>query len=113
MHGIDVTNKLERLEVFEERSGVRLDSLSAFLKDWGDNDNIFLTVSGELQSQVGTELQEDTYLVVAVYDSSGRIIGTSGLSYLSENFFGLETFDLLVNLPINEVAKIRIYPKKM
>ena len=112
MHGIDVTNKLERLEVFEERSGVRLDSLSAFLKDWGDNDNIFLTVSGELQSQVGTELQEDTYLVVAVYDSSGRIIGTDSLGFNSKDFFGLEIFSLCIGLAINDVSKIRIYPKK-
>ena len=111
MWKVDVTNKLERLEVFEERMGVRLDSLSAFLEE--QEHDTWLKVCGELQSQVGTELRENIEMVVAAYDSSGRIIGTSGAYYLSEDFFGLETFQLLINLSINEVSKIRIYPKKM
>jgi len=113
---IDMTNKIERLEVFEERSGVILNSLSAFFIDfqgWAGIDTNYLKVRGELQSQANMTLQRDIELVVAVYDSSGRIIGTSSRTYLANEFFGLETFDIEVSLPLIQVSKIRIYPKTL
>ncbi len=110
MANIDITSRIERLEVFEERLGVTLQSLSAFVQD-GGADSI-LEVCGELQPLNGTELQGDVELVVAAYDSSGRIIGTSSCSYFADEFFGLETFDLTVLLPMNQVTKVRVYPKK-
>jgi len=113
MVNIDVTSKIERLEVFEERLGVRLESLSAFFTDYGlDNFNNDVNVRGELQVREGTELQQDVELVMAVYDSSGRVIATSSKSYYAGEFFGLETFELTVEIPMNQVAKIRVYPKK-
>lgn len=115
MVNIDVTSKIERLEVFEERLGVRIESLSAFLTDYRDdnlNFNNDVRVRGELQAREGTELQQDVDLVMAVYDSSGRVIATSSNSYYAGEFFGLETFELTVEIPMNQVAKIRVYPKK-
>lgn len=44
----DVTSKIERLEVFEERLGVTLESLSAFLQGDG-GEGFLLIVRGELQ----------------------------------------------------------------
>lgn len=111
MADIDVTSKIERLEVFEERLGVTLESLSAFVTDQGA-DNIYLAIRGELQTRDGTELHEDIALVVAVYDASGRIIGTSSQWYFVDGFFGLETFEFIVHLPLSQVSKVRVYPKK-
>ena len=111
MADVDVTSKIERLEVFEERLGVTLESLSAFVTDHGADD-IYLAIRGELQTRDGTELQGDVELVIAVYDSSGRIIGTDSCLYLAKNFFGLDTVDRLFRLPLNQVTKIRVYPKK-
>jgi hypothetical protein len=110
MTKIDVTGKIERLEVFEERLGVRLDSLSAFVAKYNELSTI--TVCGELQARDGTELQQDVELVVAVYDLSGRIIGTASYCYFAKNFFGLETFEILAEIPVSELSKVRVYPKK-
>jgi hypothetical protein len=107
---IDLTNKIERLEVLEERLGVTLNSLSAFVRTNGEEH--WCIVRGELQSKDSTNIQEDIQLMVAVYDSSGRIIGTDILMYLANNFFGLETFESNIFLPLSQVSKVRIYPKK-
>ena len=107
----DVTSKIERLEVFEERLGVTLESLSAFLQGDG-GEGFLLIVRGELQPRNGAELREDVELMIATYDSSGRIIGTNSRTYYAQTFFGLETFDLGVYLPLSQVSKIRVYPKK-
>jgi len=112
MADIDVTSKIERLEVFEERLGVTLESLSAFVHDNGPGYSVFLIVRGELQTRNGTELQGNIHVVVAAYDASGRIIGTESLGCYVEDFFGLETFHLTVEIPLNQVSKVRIYPKK-
>lgn len=111
MTNIDVTNRIERLEVFEERVGVTLDSLSAFVEDYGAG-GICLRVCGEIQARNGTELLGDVDLVVAAYDSSGRIIGTEFKIYCVDKFFGLETFNLAVQIPLSQVSKVRVYPKK-
>ena len=112
MANIDVTSRIERLEVFEERLGVTLESLSAFVEDYGTDGSV-LRVRGELQTRNGTELQEDIALVVAAYDTSGRIIGTSSSHYYRvAEFFGLETFECVVMLPLSQVSKVRVYPKK-
>ena len=69
MAQIDVTSKIERLEVFEERLGVTLDNLSAFVQgsDDGSGDG-FLHVYGELQTRNGTELQKNVELIAAAYE---------------------------------------------
>ena len=112
MADIDVTSRIERLEVFEERLGVTLENLSAFVQDSGADSSTPLVVCGELQPLNGTKLQGNVELVVAAYDSSGRVIGTSSCIYFADEFFGLETFDLIVVLPMNQVSKVRVYPKK-
>jgi hypothetical protein len=109
MADIDVTSRIERLEVFEERLGVTLESLSAFVED---DAPYYLKVYGELHTRNGTELQGSVDLVVAAYDTSGRIIGTSSHWYSADDFFGLETFEFTVALPLSQVSKVRIYPKK-
>ena len=111
MAQIDLSNKFERLEVFEERAGVTIQGLSAFIQDQGEGD-VVLRVCGEIQTRDGTQLRQDVELIIAVYDSCGRIIGTSSCNYYAETFFALETINDVIFLPIKEVSKIRVYPKK-
>jgi hypothetical protein len=110
MSKIDITEKIERLEAFEERSEVILESLSVFLNDDG-TDSIPLKICGELLARNGTELQQDIELVVSAYDESGRVIKTCSKFYNVDSFFGLEIFEVDMILPIPNVSKIRIYPK--
>ena len=106
----DLTEKIERLELFEERLDVRLEGLSAFL----DVDSNFLHVLGELHPRDGTELNTCVELVVTAYEQDGRVAGTSSTSFDPENFFGFEAFNELVCLPLPnmDIIRIRVYPKK-
>ncbi len=113
MAKVDFTNKIERLEVFEERLEVNLESLFAAL-DADDEDNYSMEILGELQARDGTNLKENIKIVASVYDKSGRIIATDDSTFYSEeDFYGLEAFQIrFFNLATPEISKIRLYPKK-
>jgi hypothetical protein len=106
----DVTNLLERLELFEERLNLRLEALQA--RYFLSTDNVpWLKVCGEAHPRDGVELKKHLTIVVDVYDSAGRVINT-GSAWLSEpeKFFGFETFNIVLNI-LDQPRKIRIYPK--
>ena len=106
----DVTDKVERMEAFEERMGVRLDCLSA-RSEYFDDETTYVRAMGELLSRRGDQLPQDIALVAAVY-SNGRVVGTSENYYNSDEFPGLETFELIVSIPAGlPISKVRIYPK--
>lgn len=65
----DISHLMERVELFEDRLGVRLEGLFARMDDDGD-----IRVNGELHSRDGVELDQDIVVVVLVYDGSGRLI---------------------------------------
>ena len=109
MADVDVTDRVERLAALEERLGVRLEGLSAFVS--GGEDHVWLTVRGELQPQEGTELGVDLEVTVVAYDAAGRVVGTDSHPCSADGFFGLEVFELLVQLPVSRLSRIRIYPK--
>jgi hypothetical protein len=104
---IDLTTNLERLEVFEDRLGVRLEALSCFLDEYG------LTVNGEAHAVNGTALGQDTSLVVAAYDDAGRIVASTTHDISADDFFGLDTFEIILRVPVNLVTRVRVYPKKI
>ncbi len=117
MAKLDLTSKIERLEAFEERLMVSFKSLSAFIDaededEDGDDDYITVDVRGEIHAATGTKIKKDVTVVIAVYDKSDRVIGTSESTYYSDDFFGFDTFTESVHVPVRNVAKIRIYPKK-
>lgn len=118
MAKLDLTSKIERLEAFEERLMVSFKSLSAFIDaeddddDDDDDDYIMVDVRGEIHAATGTKIKKDVTVVIAVYDKSDRVIGTSEFTYYSDDFFGFDTFTESVHVPVRNVAKIRIYPKK-
>lgn len=109
----DLTKKIERLDAFEERLGVTFKSLSAFMDiDYEDDDYIAVDVRGEIHAASGTKIKNDVTVVIAAYDESDRVIGTSESCYYADDFFGFDTFSESVNVSVKNVAKIRIYPKK-
>lgn len=109
----DITNMLERLEAFEDRVGVTLEALFATMSERDEYDNTYeIRVKGELHPQEGTELARDVDVVVATYDTTGRVIDSSEAWFDADSFFGFEIFS--ERLTIDEgipVAKVRIYPK--
>lgn len=114
MAKLDLTSKIERLEAFEERLMVSFKSLSAFMDadEDEDDDYIMVDVRGEIHAATGTKIKNDITWVIAIYDTSDRVIGTSESTYYSEDFFGFDTFSESVHISVKNIAKIRIYPKK-
>ena len=103
----DVTHLIERLEAFEERMGVRLEALFAHIDEYGG-----LTVNGELHSREGATIEQDIKLHADVYDSSGRLVAIGIERIEADKFFGFEAVSVVATLPIRELSKIRVYPKK-
>jgi hypothetical protein len=91
----DVTNLIERLVLFEERLGVRLENLSAKITERLSSLPPYsrLDVMGELHVHNGMTLNQDTRLVFTIYDDSGRVIGTDHLGCFKKKFYGFEVFD--------------------
>lgn len=106
----DVTHLLERLEIFEERLGVRLEAVFAQV-GVGQDDNRRVWVSGELHARNGTQLKQDIWIEVVLYDSKGRVANVDRCLFLAEKFFGFETFMISVVLSVEPMSKIRLFPK--
>jgi len=109
MAQIDFSERLERLEAFEERLQIRLEGLYVVLDD-EDND---ITIRGELHPIEGTALRMNIGLVAVAYDSVGRVIKTDDHMFLMRKFFGFEVFSLYLSCPHVKVSKIRLYPKEL
>lgn len=113
----EITNLIERLDVFEDRLSVKITAISAWIETDYHRPYV-VKVNGELHSQNGTTLKQPTWVVVDVYDTSGRILGTNnqGTSFLEfiepESFFGFHTFSIDAQIPIAAVGKVRVYPKR-
>jgi hypothetical protein len=115
----DVTHLLERLEVFEEEAGVRLEALYAFLDGstgWGGEGSTFIPqvcVNGELHLRSGEKLIEPVSVHAATYDLSGRLVHATSQTFLPKTFYGYETFSLATGgIPPSQIARIRVYPKR-
>lgn len=101
----DITHFIERLGAFEDRLGVRLKVLVAYVSDG------YLTIHGEVHPYKQATIKPGIEVHVAAYDSSGRLIATSGTSLSEEASSGFQAFELGVDLSIEELFKIRVFPK--
>ena len=106
----DVSALLERLEAFEDRLSLRLESLSAYLDIYDDWSNLW--VRGELHPKSGVHLVQPVELVVAAYDSASRVVGTTTRHFDTGSFFGFEVFEVLVIIPVTKLSRIRVYPER-
>lgn len=117
---IDVSSKIERLELFEDRLKIRLSGLSAFFVRRDDEMGNYLGICGEVTADdgakdaamqnIGTVKSERQVIIcIAVYDDSGRVVAHD-LTWDSRGSMGFDTFDASIYVPVESVGKIRIYP---
>jgi hypothetical protein len=100
-------NSIERLELFEEKLGVRLDNLSVKI-----DDKYKIKVLGEIFS-TDESLNQNIFLNVNLYNHDGDLINTRKLFFNKEKFMGYDTFEFLFleeNIAV-ETSKMRIYVK--
>lgn len=104
----ELTSKIERLEAFEDRCEVRIECLSA----WFDPDYEQVKVMFELHPKSGVNLKESISVEIVLYNTKGQIIEKDSVWFNSDKFWGFEVSDCSIhNAQIDEILKIRVYPK--
>lgn len=111
MQTYDLGEKIQRLEAFEERLGVRLEAISAFLYPESDYEEEHVVVRGELHAAEGTELRCCINVFATAYDTQGRVIQSEDVWFNDEKFFGFEVFEIRLDVAGPDVGKIRLFPK--
>ena len=101
--------KIERLEAFEERAGIRFENISIKIES-----PEIVWVYFEAHSNKGHTIDETIEIEHTIYDSDNHIIDTGYDLLLSSSFFGFEIISFYINDDdvVNRIHKIRIYPKK-
>jgi hypothetical protein len=110
----DLTQLIERLEAFEERCGVRLEALFASIdpsEEISVGGNLQITVNGELHPRAGPQLHKNITLVFDTYDKNARLVATDVKVFITDGFYGFETFSNNIYSPISQISKIRVYPR--
>lgn len=105
---VDISNLVEHRPLFEERLGVRIQSVSAFLDESSSWPHV--TVRGELKVRTGTQLATNTKLMVGAYDLSGRVVGTEWAEFYKDGFFSMEVFEVSISISTTKIARILLYP---
>ena len=106
-----ILNKIERLEIFEEKMKVRFENISVKIQFEGE----FLDLFFEVHPLIGTEILESTIIECVLYNKGGSIIDTYNRTIYPEDFFGFELmkFSFSDNYDfVSSIGKIRLYPKK-
>lgn len=98
--------EIEQLEAFEDRLGVNIKNVSAFIKGNG-----YIYINGELHLHKEMRLKQDIQLIISAYDSSGHILKSTSTFIDSNSFFGFEVFSDNIIHYSGSVSRLRIYPK--
>lgn len=101
--------KIERLEAFEERASIKFENISITV-----NSSDIIWIYFEVHPVKGNSIDENIYIECTIYDSDNHIITSKSNILIASIFFGFEvvSFGILENNIVNNINKIRIYPKK-
>lgn len=102
-------NSVERLELLEEKLGIRIDNISV-----KTSESFEIAVLGEIFSLSGDSLKHNININANLYNSDGDLIDTAYTYIYSEDFMGYDTFK--INFYDDDIAlqtdKIRLFVKK-
>ncbi len=106
----DLKSKIEHFEAIEEQFGIILQNFSIKVEDENS-----LKLFCEVLALNGEIPENDFTINIAIYDSNNEIVYTDSESKYAEEFKGFEvlTFDYIkLDITIDEISKIRIYPTR-
>lgn len=98
---------IERLAATEQTAGVELAGLYAVVSDSGDGGQLIVQVSGEI-SATRDQPPDDLAVVAAVYDASGRVLGTIEQHWFGP-FPGWDAFTAIDYVVHGTPAKVRVF----
>lgn len=104
----EITNKVERLELMEEKFGISIDGLYVTCEkiEYGNYQyviNATFDVSG-----TGVEIQESLSIRLNAYNETGQLLGI-GKAFINEDFMGFDSKDITLHVD-QEPARLRLYP---
>lgn len=109
-------DNIERVELMENKCGVRLDALYAEYSIYDDDPDQYITVYGEIHAIEGASVSDDFKIVFTVHNSDGKVIAKNDYETFNANdFIGLLPFEASILFELNEGSKpvkIKIYPTK-
>ena len=105
----DLKQKIERLEVFEEKFQIRIENVSIRIDDSQE-----VKIFCEVFPINGSQIEQDISIEFILYDKEGLILDKVNEYIDSEEFYGFEVIEanFYEEGLANEIGKIRIYPKK-
>ncbi|RCW60160.1 MULTISPECIES: HIRAN domain-containing protein [Halanaerobium] len=109
---MDITNRINRLEKYEKKYDIELNSLFAKLIKDKMKDSYILILNGEIHSLEKDTLDGRIKINFKVYDQENNLMGKFKRIYAMENFFKIKVFHVLMTLK-SKPSIIRIYPEKI
>lgn len=99
-------SKVERIEEFENKKGIRLESISFSVQD--DS----LTVFFDLFAIEQGKLKEKVLIKCVCYDKDGDIIGSDDVSIYPDDFMGYASMDIYIgDIDTKRIERVRICPQ--
>ena len=109
--------QIERLELFEEKLGIKFDKLFAefspsYTLVCGAGKYKSIIINGEVHPHNGLEIEQNIRLIISAHDRSGRVLNSESVDVEASKFWGFDTFmvDMYIYSSPELVTKIRIYP---
>lgn len=106
----ELKSKIEHFEAIDEQFGITLQNFSVKVEDENS-----LTVFCEVLALNGEIPKNDFTINIAIYNNNNEIVYTDSESKYAEEFKGFEvlTFDYIkLDITVDEISKIRIYPTR-
>lgn len=109
----DITAKIERLEVVEDRLGVALRGLSAFVDRHDFQGNVVsdIYVQGELYGEMDPDPTRWVRIHIEIYDTTATLVTRSFVGIRADKFLGFDSFDRKLQVINKKDIRIRIYPE--
>jgi hypothetical protein len=107
---VDITTSIERLELIEDKLGVRFDGICGIQvkRGWNNPVDFLVEVTFDV---VGTEdpLKKSFKPTLSAYNATGQLVDTCTTFILNANFLGIESCKLQL-LCREEPTRLRLYP---
>jgi hypothetical protein len=109
----EITNTVERMEVLEDRAGIRIQGIMATVETEANDDGEFcVTLMAEMVASGNIPLGHHVTIDFNAYNEKGQVCGTSSAFIQDDQFIGIGTLNEYIQCKSFPV-KLKIIPKTM
>lgn len=103
-----ITN-IQRYELLEERLGISISGVGAWLEDYGDE--FALSLQYEIIAINGGALDHDIEIMATALDENGVGLTKFVEAFYKKKFFGIDSYRSSNTIPAPNIGLIKIFPK--